>query len=45
MDLSLTDQERRQVEAVVSSLLNKPVVQMNEATIWSRAVYPLLVLA
>jgi hypothetical protein len=44
MDLSLTEQERRQVESVVSSLLNKSVVQMNEATIWSRAIYPLLVL-
>jgi len=45
MDLSLTEQERRQVGAVVSSLQNKAVVQMNEATIWSRAIYPLLVLA
>src|SRR5262249_40360976 len=45
MDLSLTEQERGQVEAVVSSFLNKPVLRMNEATIWSRAIYPLLVLA
>jgi ClpA/ClpB-like protein len=44
-DVSLTEQERQGVEAVASSLLNKSVVQMNEATIWSRAIYPLLVLA
>src|SRR5262245_43253631 len=44
-DVSLTEQERQRVEAVTSSLLNKSVVQMNEATIWSRAIYPLLVLA
>jgi hypothetical protein len=44
-DVSLTEQERQRVEAVASSLLNKSVVQMNEVTIWSRAIYPLLVLA
>jgi hypothetical protein len=44
-DVGLTEQERQRVEAVASSLLNKSVVQMNEATIWSRAIYPLLVLA
>jgi ClpA/ClpB-like protein len=44
-DVSLTEQERQGVEAVASSLLHKSVVQMNEATIWSRAIYPLLVLA
>jgi hypothetical protein len=41
----LTEEEQRGVEIVVSSLQNKPVIQMNEATIWSRAIYPLLVLA
>jgi hypothetical protein len=45
MDLSLTEQERGRVESVASSLLDTSVVQMNEATIWSRAIYPLLVLA
>ena len=44
-DVSLTEQERQRVEAVASSLLDKSVVKMNEATIWSRAIYPLLVLA
>jgi hypothetical protein len=45
IDVSLTGQERQQVEVVISSLLNELVVLMNEATIWSRAIYPLLVLA
>jgi len=44
-DVSLTEQERQRVEAVASSLLNKSVVQMNDVTIWSRAIYPLLALA
>ncbi|MGH9837037.1 MAG: hypothetical protein ACREBD_21400 [Blastocatellia bacterium] len=45
MDVSLTRQERQQVKVVVSFLLNESVILMNEATIWSRAIYPLLVLA
>jgi ClpA/ClpB-like protein len=45
MEPDLTEEEQRRVEIVVSSLQNKPVIQMNEATIWSRAIYPLLVLA
>src|SRR5262245_26087046 len=45
MDVRLTTQERRQVKTVVSSLLNQSVVLMNEATVWSRAIYPLLMLA
>jgi hypothetical protein len=45
VDLCLTEQERQRVEAVVSSILNKPAIRMNEATIWSRVIYPLLVLA
>ena len=44
-NVSLTSQERRQVKTVSSSLLDHRVVLMNEATIWSRAIYPLLVLA
>jgi Clp amino terminal domain, pathogenicity island component len=43
--VSLTEQERQGVESIVSSIQNKPVVLMNEATTWSRAIYPLLVLA
>jgi ATP-dependent Clp protease ATP-binding subunit ClpA len=45
IDVSLTEQERQGVESIVSSIQNKPVVLMNEATTWSRAIYPLLVLA
>jgi hypothetical protein len=44
-DIRLTEQERQRVEAIVSSLLCKSIVLMNEATIWSRAIYPVLVLA
>jgi hypothetical protein len=45
MNVNLTEREQRQVEAVVSTFLNKPALWMNEATIWSRTIYPLLVLA
>jgi hypothetical protein len=44
-DVSLTENERQRVEAIISSLAHKSIVLMNEATIWSRAIYPLLVLA
>src|SRR5262249_3778294 len=44
-DVSLTEHERQRVEAIISSLDHKSIVLMNEATIWSRAIYPLLVLA
>src|SRR5262249_24060427 len=45
IEVSLTRQERQQVKVVVSSLLNQSVALMNEPTIWSRAIYPLLMLA
>src|SRR5262245_47352989 len=45
IDVSLTGQELQRVESIVSSFLNRPVAQMNEATIFSRAIFPLLVLA
>jgi len=45
IDVSLTEQELQRVESIVSSFLNRSVAQMNEATIFSRAIYPLLVLA
>src|SRR5215475_161607 len=44
-DVSLTEHERQRVEAIISSLEHKSILLMNEATIWSRAIYPLLVLA
>jgi hypothetical protein len=45
IDVRLTGQELQRVESIVSSFLNRSVAQMNEATIFSRAIYPLLVLA
>jgi Clp amino terminal domain, pathogenicity island component len=45
LNVSLTSLEQSQVEALSSSLLDHRVVLMNKATIWSRAIYPLLVLA
>jgi Clp amino terminal domain, pathogenicity island component len=44
-DVSLTEHERQRVEAIISSLEHKSIFLMNEATIWSRAIYPLLILA
>jgi hypothetical protein len=44
-DVGLTEHERQRVEAIISSLEHKSILLMNEATIWSRAIYPLLVLA
>jgi hypothetical protein len=44
-DVSLTEHERQGVEAIISSLAHKSILLMNEATIWSRAIYPLLILA
>ncbi len=45
MRMPLTAHERQQIEAINLTLENKQVVRMNEATIWARAIYPLLVLA
>jgi Clp amino terminal domain, pathogenicity island component len=44
-EVSLTEYERQQVETIISSLAHKSIVLMNEATIWSRVIYPLLLLA
>ena len=45
MMLACTDQERQQLQFFTLNLINRRVVAMNEATIWSRAIYPLLMLA
>ncbi len=45
MRMPLTAHEQQQVEAINLTLRNKKVTLMNEATIWARAIYPLLVLA
>jgi hypothetical protein len=43
--LLLTEKEQRQLEDLQSHLLDRNTTLMNEATIWARAIYPLLVLA
>lgn len=37
--------ERARIEALRESLVDRPLTLLNEATIWSRAIYPLLMLA
>jgi hypothetical protein len=44
-NIQLTERETRQIEDITSRLLNHDTALMNEATIWSRAIYPLLLLA
>ena len=43
--VALTDDETRQVATLINRLHDDKTSLMNEATIWSRAIYPLLVLA
>ena len=45
MMVPCTDQEKERVQILASDLRDRQVSLMNEATIWSRAIYPLLVLA
>lgn len=42
---SLTDNEQQQLDYLLSHLLNEKIHLFNEATIWARAIYPLLLLA
>jgi len=44
-DLAITPHEQQQLIEVRSHLINRDTTLMNEATIWSRAIYPLLLLA
>ncbi|MEB3229425.1 MAG: hypothetical protein VKJ64_00335 [Leptolyngbyaceae bacterium] len=44
-DMALTEMEQHRVQAIQNSIVNEPVHLMNEATIWARAIYPLLMLA
>lgn len=41
----LTERETRQIQEIVFHLTNHDTALMNEATIWARAIYPLLLLA
>jgi hypothetical protein len=45
MQAPLLVQEQQQLQMITSHLLNYQLNLMNEATIWSRAIYPLLLLA
>ena len=43
--IPITDTEKQQLEIVQSRLASDPTHLLNEATIWARAIYPLLLLA
>ncbi|MGK7902633.1 MAG: hypothetical protein AB4352_14700, partial [Hormoscilla sp.] len=44
-EITLTENEQQQLQNIESRLLNYDTHLMNEATIWARGIYPLLVLA
>ncbi len=43
--MALSDEEQERLKFLTSYLRNRQTHLMNEATIWSRAIYPLLMLA
>ena len=43
--MSLTDDEHRRLEKIKSTLRYHHIAAMNEATLWARAIYPILMLA
>jgi hypothetical protein len=43
--ITLTESEQRELQIIQSRLMNLKVHLLNEATIWARAIYPLLLLA
>ena len=45
MQISLTVEEGRRLDDIKSTLRHRHLLVMNEATLWSRAIYPLLMLA
>jgi hypothetical protein len=45
MKVDLAEKELEQIELLKARLFYRPVLRMNEAMVWSRAIYPLLVLA
>lgn len=45
MQAGVTSREQQQLQMITAYLLNYQLNLMNEATIWSRAIYPLLLLA
>lgn len=42
--ISLTEIEQNQLKFITQKLLDEPAHLLNEATIWARAIYPLLLL-
>ncbi len=45
MQIPLTAEEHRQLEELKSKLRHRHLLVMNEATLWARAIYPMLMLA
>lgn len=45
MQIPLTAEECAWIKKIEATLRDRPLVLMNEATLWARAIYPLLVLA
>ena len=45
MQVALTTEERRRLEELKSNLRHRHLLVMNEATLWARAIYPMLMLA
>jgi hypothetical protein len=45
MQVALTAEESRRLDDIKSTLRHRHLLTMNEATLWARAIYPLLVLA
>lgn len=41
----LSDKEKYSIDSIISHIAEMPVHLLNEATIWARAIYPLLMLA
>jgi hypothetical protein len=43
--IALSDTDQQQIDRLRNRLLNERTLLMNEATVWARAIYPLLLLA
>ncbi len=45
MQVALTEEESRRLDDIKTTLRHRHLVVMNEATLWARAIYPMLMLA
>ena len=45
MQVALTAEERRRLDDITSTLRHRHLLVLNEATLWARAIYPMLMLA